>query len=55
MIARFRNDRSRNLDLALRDPAFAQRVQQMYLQTWDSPYAAPIDIARHYPKPVKAS
>jgi phosphatidylserine/phosphatidylglycerophosphate/cardiolipin synthase-like enzyme len=48
-------DRSRNLELVLRDPAFAQRVQQMYLQTWDSPYAAPIDIARHYSKPVKAS
>lgn len=47
-------DKSRNLELVLRNDAFAQRLQQLYLQTWDSPYAAPIDIGRQYPKPVKS-
>ncbi|MDQ2819727.1 MAG: phospholipase D-like domain-containing protein [Pseudomonadota bacterium] len=46
-------DKSRNLELVLRDPGFARRVQQLYGQTWESSYAAPLDIARHYPKPVK--
>jgi phosphatidylserine/phosphatidylglycerophosphate/cardiolipin synthase-like enzyme len=47
-------DKSRNLELVLRDEAFARRIQQLHRQTWDSPYAEPIDIARHYPKPVKS-
>lgn len=46
-------DKSRNLELVLRDAAFARRVQELHRQTWDSPYAAPIDVARQYPKPVK--
>jgi len=47
-------DKSRNLELVLRDAAFARRIQDLHGQTWDSPYAAPIDIGRQYPKPVKS-
>ena len=46
-------DRSRNLELVLRDAGFAQRLLQLHRQTWDSPYAAPIDVTRVYPKPLK--
>ncbi len=46
-------DRSRNLELVLRDPAFAKRLLALHRQTWESPYAAPIDVTRTYPKPVK--
>lgn len=48
-------DKSRNLELVLHNAAFARRVQELYRQTWDSPYAQPIDVMRSYPKPLKAS
>lgn len=47
-------DKSRNLELVVRDAAFAGRVLQLHRQTWDSPYAAPVDVMRQYPKPVKS-
>jgi phosphatidylserine/phosphatidylglycerophosphate/cardiolipin synthase-like enzyme len=47
-------DKSRNLELVVRDETFALRVRELHRQTWDSPYAAPIDIMRTYPRPVKA-
>ncbi|QJE02810.1 phospholipase [Massilia forsythiae] len=46
-------DRSRNLELVLNDARFAARLLQLHRQTWDSPYAAPIDVVRRYPKPLK--
>jgi phosphatidylserine/phosphatidylglycerophosphate/cardiolipin synthase-like enzyme len=47
-------DKSRNLELVLRDETFARRVRELHRQTWDSPYAVPIDVMRTYPRPVKA-
>ena len=47
-------DKSRNLELVVRDETFALRVRELHRQTWDSPYAAPIDVMRTYPRPVKA-
>jgi len=47
-------DKSRNLELVLRDAAFARRIRELHRQTWDSPYAEPIDVTRRYPKPVKS-
>lgn len=46
-------DKSRNLELVLRDAAFAGRIQAVHRQTWESPYAAPIDVMRRYPAPAK--
>ncbi|WP_332878653.1 hypothetical protein [Massilia sp. S19_KUP03_FR1] len=31
------------------------RLKQLYLQTWDSPYAVPLDITRQYPRPRKSA
>jgi phosphatidylserine/phosphatidylglycerophosphate/cardiolipin synthase-like enzyme len=46
-------DHSRNLELVLRNKAMAQRLHALHTQTWDSPYAQPVDVLRVYPKPVK--
>lgn len=46
-------DKSRNLEVLLRDDAMAQRVWRMQDQVWNSPYARPLDINKDYPKPLK--
>jgi len=48
-------DKSRNLEIVLRDKAMAERVAALHEQTWSSSYAAPIDVMKHYPKPAKAA
>ena len=48
-------DKSRNLEIVLRDKAMAARVAALHEQTWTSSYAAPIDVMKHYPKPAKAA
>lgn len=47
-------DKSRNLEVVLRNDRMAQRVLQSQEQLWNSTYAAPIDIAKDYPKPNKS-
>ncbi|GAB2867676.1 phospholipase D-like domain-containing protein [Pseudoduganella ginsengisoli] len=46
-------DLSRNLEMVLRNPAMAQRVAALHEQLWTSPYAAPLDVNKQYPKPAK--
>ncbi len=48
-------DKSRNLEVVLRNEKMAQRLSALHEQTWSSPYAQPLDIARDYPKPNKAA
>ncbi len=44
-------DRSRNVEVVLRDPALAARVGALHRQMWDSAYAKPLDVAASYPAP----
>ncbi|XHS77675.1 phospholipase D-like domain-containing protein [Burkholderiaceae bacterium UC74_6] len=46
-------DKSRNIEVVLRNEAMAQRVAALHEQTWNSAYAVPIDISKVYPKPAK--
>lgn len=46
-------DNSRNLEMVLRNEAMAQRLGALHEQLWSSPYAAPIDINKDYPRPIK--
>jgi phosphatidylserine/phosphatidylglycerophosphate/cardiolipin synthase-like enzyme len=46
-------DKSRNIEVVLRNEAMAQRVAALHEQTWSSPYAVAIDINKVYPKPAK--
>ncbi|MDM4764912.1 phospholipase D-like domain-containing protein [Pelomonas sp. SE-A7] len=48
-------DKSRNLEVVMRDKAMAERVAALHEQTWSSNYAAPIDVMKHYPKPAKGT
>ncbi|WP_295990720.1 phospholipase D-like domain-containing protein [Rugamonas sp.] len=47
-------DKSRNLEVVMRSEKMAQRVAALHQQTWDSPYAQPLDINKNYPQPAKA-
>ena len=47
-------DKSRNLEVVLRNEKMAQRVLQSQDQVWNSQYAAPIDVTKDYPKPNKS-
>ncbi|HEY1042743.1 MAG TPA: phospholipase D-like domain-containing protein [Telluria sp.] len=47
-------DKSRNLEVVLRNEKMAQRVLQSQDQVWNSQYAAPIDVSKDYPKPNKS-
>ncbi|MDE2039298.1 MAG: phospholipase [Elusimicrobia bacterium] len=44
-------DVSRNLDVIVRDQALAARADAVQRHLWNSPYSAPLDILRTYPKP----
>jgi phosphatidylserine/phosphatidylglycerophosphate/cardiolipin synthase-like enzyme len=46
-------DKSRNLEVVLRNEKMAQRLAAMHEQAWSSQYARAIDINRDYPKPAK--
>ncbi|MBC3919310.1 phospholipase [Undibacterium sp. CY18W] len=46
-------DNSRNLEIVLRNEAMAKRLADLHEQTWQSPYAQPLEIQKNYPKPVK--
>lgn len=46
-------DKSRNLEVVLRNEKMAQRLAAMHEQAWSSPYAQPLDIQKEYPKPNK--
>jgi phosphatidylserine/phosphatidylglycerophosphate/cardiolipin synthase-like enzyme len=48
-------DNSRNLEVVLRDPALAKRLDDLHEQLWDSPYAAPVVLDKTYPKPHPGS
>ncbi|CUI07594.1 phospholipase D-like domain-containing protein [Massilia sp. P8910] len=48
-------DKSRNLEVVLRNEKMAQRLGALHEQTWSSSYAQPIDIAKDYPKPNKGN
>lgn len=44
-------DDSRNLEVVVHDQALAARAAAVQKHLWDSPYAAPIEIGKTYPKP----
>ncbi len=46
-------DKSRNLEVVLRNPDMAARLAALHEQTWSSAYAEPLEISRRYPKPSK--
>ena len=46
-------DKSRNLEVVLRNEKMAQRIAALHEQAWSSPYAQPLDIQKTYPKPSK--
>ena len=46
-------DKSRNLEVVLRNEAMAQRLAALHEQAWSSQYAQPLDVNKDYPKPVK--
>jgi len=48
-------DLSRNLEVVMRNEKMAQRVAALHEQTWNSPYAQPIDVNRQYAKPAKGA
>ena len=48
-------DKSRNLEVVLRNPLMAKRVAALHEQMWASPYAAPLDVMRAYPAPHPGS
>lgn len=44
-------DSSRNLELVVKDEALAARAAKVHARLWDSPYAAPLELTKSYPKP----
>ena len=48
-------DKSRNLEVVLRNEKMAQRLAALHEQAWNSPYAQPLDINKDYPKPNKGT
>ncbi|TDR79708.1 phospholipase D-like domain-containing protein [Paludibacterium purpuratum] len=46
-------DDSRNIEVVLRSPIMAARIARLHAQTWDSAYAAPVVIDKHYTPPIK--
>ncbi|POZ61627.1 phospholipase D-like domain-containing protein [Chromobacterium alticapitis] len=47
-------DKSRNVEVVLRNAAMAGRIAKLHEQTWSSPYAAPLEASRAYQAPDKA-
>jgi phosphatidylserine/phosphatidylglycerophosphate/cardiolipin synthase-like enzyme len=46
-------DRSRNLEVVVKDEALAARALKLHSELWDSAYAEKIDVAKDYPKPQR--
>lgn len=46
-------DKSRNLEIVLRNQKMAKRIADLHQQTWDSAYAQPIDVMKIYAPPKK--
>ncbi|MDX6769304.1 MAG: phospholipase D-like domain-containing protein [Elusimicrobiota bacterium] len=46
-------DESRNLELVVRDPALAGRAKLIFERVWASPYCAPLELTKDYPKPKR--
>jgi phosphatidylserine/phosphatidylglycerophosphate/cardiolipin synthase-like enzyme len=46
-------DKSRNLEVVLRNEKMAQRLAALHEQAWSSQYAQPLDVNKDYPKPSK--
>lgn len=46
-------DKSRNLEVVLRNEKMAQRLAALHEQAWSSQYAQPLDVNKDYPKPFK--
>ncbi|MCK6545127.1 phospholipase D-like domain-containing protein [Myxococcota bacterium] len=46
-------DRSRNVELVVRDRAIAAALLAIHAELWASPYAAPIDVTRAYARPPR--
>ncbi|OHX14517.1 phospholipase [Chromobacterium sphagni] len=47
-------DKSRNLEVVLRNPAMAARIAALHEQTWSSPLAQPLEAGKQYAPPDKA-
>lgn len=48
-------DKSRNMEVVVRNEKLAQRVAAMHEQVWSSAYAHKLDIMKDYPKPDKGT
>ena len=46
-------DKSRNLELVVKDAALARRLNVVHSQLWDAPYTEKLDPMREYEPPVK--
>lgn len=46
-------DRSRNLELVIRDPALAATALDIHRELWSTPYAEPLKACKRYPRPKK--
>ena len=44
-------DQSRNLEIVLHNDAMALRATQVFAHVWGSPYTAPLEVLKTYPKP----
>ena len=44
-------DDSRNLEIVVRDEGLAERAAAVQRHLWNSPYAAPLEVLKTYPKP----
>ncbi|HBL17393.1 MAG TPA: phospholipase [Elusimicrobia bacterium] len=47
-------DKSRNLELVVRDAVLAGKTAELHRRLWDSPYAAPLELLKDYPAPRKS-
>lgn len=46
-------DKSRNLELVVKDQALARRLNVVHTQLWDAPYTEKLDPTREYEPPIK--
>ena len=46
-------DNSRNLEVVLREASVAAQAASIHKRLWESPYTAPLDVAKDYPAPKK--
>lgn len=44
-------DKSRNVEILLRDQAVADSLESLFRQWWQSPHTEPLDVTRTYPPP----